>query len=76
MKGRTDHAYPGDDQEGWDETVLVWNATVARIPAARVRPDSAADATGVADGPAMSYREARGGAPRPQTFSPKKQERP
>jgi hypothetical protein len=30
MKTRADDA---PHEEGWDESVLVWNATVARIPA-------------------------------------------
>jgi pimeloyl-ACP methyl ester carboxylesterase len=51
MKAGADHTQPGDERaEEWDETVLVWNATVARIPATAVRPDSADDATGVAGG--------------------------
>ena len=34
MKASGDEAPPGKGRgEGWDETVLVWNATVARIPA-------------------------------------------
>jgi hypothetical protein len=39
--------------EDWDEDVLVWNATVARIPPPAVRPDSAGDAAGAAGGQAM-----------------------
>jgi hypothetical protein len=49
--------------EGWDETVLVWNATVARIPAPAVQPDAAQDVTGVEGGNATSDRRARGRAP-------------
>jgi hypothetical protein len=30
--------------KGWDESVLVWNATVARIQAPTVQPDAAEDA--------------------------------
>jgi hypothetical protein len=34
MKAGADDTPPGEERdEGWDETVLVWNATVARIPA-------------------------------------------
>jgi hypothetical protein len=33
MKARTDDTENEARDEGWDETVLVWNATVARIPA-------------------------------------------
>lgn len=41
MKTSAGEAPPGKGRgEGWDETVLVWNATVARIPAAAVQPDS------------------------------------
>ena len=29
--------------EGWDDAVLVWNATVARIPPPTARPDPARD---------------------------------
>ena len=43
MKAGTDRA--GDEPgEEWDETVVVWNATVARIPATAVRLGSAAGA--------------------------------
>jgi hypothetical protein len=33
---------PGDAErdDGWDEEVLVWNATVARIPAPAVQQDA------------------------------------
>jgi hypothetical protein len=55
------------DEEGWDEAVLVWNATVARIPAPgpvprrrRTTPKSKT-ATLRPDRP-----EARRGAERPQ----------
>jgi len=42
MKASGDDAQPaGERDEGWDETVLVWNATVARIRAPAVQPDSA-----------------------------------
>ena len=30
-----------EPDEGWDETVLVWNATVARVPEAAARPQPA-----------------------------------
>jgi hypothetical protein len=33
MKPSTDETEMDARDEGWDETVLVWNATVARIPA-------------------------------------------
>lgn len=66
MKADADHAHPGDErEEEWAETVLVWNATVARIPATAVRPDWADDATGIEGGKATPDRGATGGAPRP-----------
>ena len=37
-------------KRGWDETVLVWNATVARIPAPAVHPDAAEDVADADDG--------------------------
>lgn len=43
---RADDAPHGD---GWDESVLVWNATVARIPASAVQPDAADDVTAGAE---------------------------
>jgi hypothetical protein len=50
MAGAGD-APPGTERdEGWDETVLVWNGTVARIPATAVQPDSAHDVAGGAEG--------------------------
>ena len=62
MKVGADHAQPDDEPaEEWDETVLVWNATVARITATAVRPDSADDATSVAGGKATADRGATGG---------------
>lgn len=36
--------------EEWDETVVVWNATVAKIPPAAVQPKSTEDAGSVAGG--------------------------
>jgi hypothetical protein len=33
MKASADETQREGPDEGWDETVLVWNATVARIPA-------------------------------------------
>jgi hypothetical protein len=42
MTGSTDDTPSGKRRdEGWDETVLVWNASVARIPAPAVQPGSA-----------------------------------
>jgi hypothetical protein len=42
MKASVDDAPTGRrSDEGWDETVLVWNGTVARIPASGIQPDSA-----------------------------------
>ena len=57
MKASADDtpAGPGRD-DGWDETVLVWNATVARIPAPAVQPDAAQDVAGVDGGNATSDR--------------------
>jgi hypothetical protein len=41
-------ALPGRRRdEGWDETVFVWNGTVARVAVADLEPDSAGDAAGV-----------------------------
>ena len=35
---------PVDEDEGWEETVLVWNATLARIaPSSNRRPLSGSD---------------------------------
>jgi hypothetical protein len=46
MKPSADHAPPSRRRDdGWDETVLVWNATVARIPA-YVLPDLVVDVPG------------------------------
>ncbi|MGH3091574.1 MAG: hypothetical protein ACRDOP_17450 [Gaiellaceae bacterium] len=58
MKASADDAPPGEGrEEGWDETVLVWNATVARIPTPAVlQPDSAREAAGVEGGDAASSR--------------------
>jgi hypothetical protein len=36
--------------EGWDEDVLVWNATVARIPAPAAQQDPPGDAAAVEGG--------------------------
>ncbi|MGH3006799.1 MAG: hypothetical protein ACRDOS_13070 [Gaiellaceae bacterium] len=59
MKGSADDAPPGKGRdEGWDETVLVWNATVARIPAPAVQPGSAQDVAGVEGGNATPNRRA------------------
>jgi hypothetical protein len=33
MKASADETRKAGPDQGWDETVLVWNATVARIPA-------------------------------------------
>jgi hypothetical protein len=47
MRASADDAPPGHRRDdGWDETVLVWNATVAKIPAHAVAPDLAADVPG------------------------------
>jgi hypothetical protein len=51
MKASADDAPPSEERDqGWDKTVLVWNATVARIPAPAVQPDAAQDITSVEDG--------------------------
>jgi hypothetical protein len=40
MKEGAEEARRGKERdEGWDETVLVWNATVAKIPVPPIRPD-------------------------------------
>lgn len=50
MKAGAGRPQPDDERvEEWDGTVVVWNATVARIPAASVGPSSADDATGLPD---------------------------
>ena len=42
MRACADDAPAGkESEEGWDETVLVWNATVARLPAPTGEPDLA-----------------------------------
>ena len=54
MKTGDDNASPvsrGD--EGWDETVLVWNGTVARIPASDFEPESVEDMAGVESKPRL-----------------------
>jgi hypothetical protein len=55
MRARTDDASPAEGrEEGWDEAVLVWNATVARVPApAAVEGD---DAEPESPGSAASFR--------------------
>ncbi len=59
MKASADDAPPGKGRdEGWDETVLVWNATVARIPAPAVQPASAQEVAGVEGGNATPNRRA------------------
>ena len=63
MKASTDDAPPGRRRdERWDETVLVWNGTVATIPASGVQLDSAEDVADVEGGNATPNRRARGGA--------------
>jgi hypothetical protein len=58
---------PGDSpaherrEEGW-ESVLVWNATVARIPAPAAEPDSAERVAGVEGGDATPIAGTRSGA--------------
>jgi hypothetical protein len=44
MKAGAGNAPPGN---GWDETVLVWNATVARIPQRAASEPARRGATGV-----------------------------
>lgn len=41
MKASVDDNPPEGQDDGWDEEVLVWNATVARIPAPAVHADPA-----------------------------------
>ena len=46
MRAGSDEAPPGEGRdEGWDETVLVWNATVARITGPTTTPESSETAT-------------------------------
>jgi hypothetical protein len=69
MKAGPDHTPPrAERDEEQDETVLVWNATVARISATALRPDSANDATGGV-GKVTPDRGATGGAPGPHPDS-------
>ena len=56
MKASDDNPAEGQD-EGWDEEVLVWNATVVRIPAPAVQQNTARDAAAVEGGGAE--RESR-----------------
>jgi hypothetical protein len=47
MKASADNASPVERRdEGWDESVLVWNAKVTRIPPPAVRQDQAGSANG------------------------------
>ena len=57
MKPTADAGSETERVEGWDDTVLVWNATVARIPA----PVPAASA---ADGGGPNVTSDRGEEPR------------
>lgn len=51
MKASAGDAPPGTGRDGgWDETVLVWNGTVAKVSAPAVEPDSAHDVAGGAEG--------------------------
>jgi hypothetical protein len=58
-------ASPGDSPpyersvRGWDESVLVWNATVARIAAPPVERDSAERVAGVEGGDDTAIAGAR-----------------
>jgi hypothetical protein len=62
MNASTENASPGEEtDEGWDETVFVWNATVARIPAPATEPDSADDVAGVEGGNAPPHRQGSSG---------------
>jgi hypothetical protein len=69
MKKSTDGGGPGTrHDEGWDESVLVWNATVARIRARASEPDTT-DARGSdAWRREARYRGAR--TARPACFGP------
>ena len=50
MTARAEDPPPGEpNDEGWDETVLVWNATVAKIRAPAAGQDSDADVEHRAD---------------------------
>jgi len=64
MTASADDAPPRKDGDaGWDESVLVWNATVARIPAPAVQPDSARGVGGEkADAESPSAKTRRAGA--------------
>ena len=57
MKAGAGDAPPAKGRdEGWDETVLVWNGTVARIPAPAAEHDSAQEVAGSEDGDATPDR--------------------
>lgn len=60
MTASADDAPAGEGKDdGWDETVLVWNATVARIRAPAVEPNSVEDVAGVEGGNATPNRRAK-----------------
>jgi hypothetical protein len=61
MKTRADDPPPGEERDqGWDETVLVWNATVVRIPAPAARPGAADEAAAGRRRPNSSGPRGRG----------------
>jgi hypothetical protein len=58
VKASADDAPPGKASgHGWHENVLVWNATVARIPSPAIQPDAAQELSGVERGSAAPSRE-------------------
>ena len=67
MRARSDDVERGEGRDrGWDETVLVWNATVARITRPATKPESSETANasqarepGRCDGPARDRPVAR-----------------
>ncbi len=63
MKASDDAPRERGSDEGWDETVLVWNATVARIPApAATPPGPDEDVAAIEGRSAKPERGRRGGA--------------
>lgn len=55
----------GDDapsrhvDDGWDERLIVWNATVARVPAPGTKPESTEDAAAAGHGQVKAKRRPR-----------------
>jgi hypothetical protein len=65
MKAAADEPQKEGRDEGWDETVLVWNATVARIRAPAIQPDPSRDIAGFEAGKKSAKRR----EPRAERFT-------